>query len=207
MDALPYIDREYNDVKDEVDLLIKEEMGLFQPRDYLAHLEPMPDKLFKDDALLAAEQERVRTKKPLRVIDSERYGLVIPEDDTTEEDLQELIKRLQISIHYQSVREANLNLANQYGPNSWLSYANRLDSRSQALAGELEQIKNEISSINQQRQRSQTSVEVQLRQLEAEWLSLTEKNFHIQQACINLEHQKNALEAMLANGTDSNSHA
>jgi len=87
IDALPYLDKEYDALKLEVDLLIKSEMTTLaselqkqQPapvlQQYLDKLGPSYEP-FADHPVLQAEFKRVAAKQPLQAIDLARYQVSI----------------------------------------------------------------------------------------------------------------------------------
>ena len=102
IDALPYVDSQYNDpkMKQRVDQLVQAEMETFAPRDYVAHLpqyEPnfevrargarplaghdahrLPLLLCQDHPLLQAEWMRICDQQPMSRIDTSRYALDAP---------------------------------------------------------------------------------------------------------------------------------
>jgi len=102
IDALPYVDSQYNDakMKKRVDQLVQAEMKTFAPRDYVAHL-PQYEPNFEvraggawppaghethhlllllrqDHPVLQAEWMRVCDQQPMSKIDTSRYALDPP---------------------------------------------------------------------------------------------------------------------------------
>lgn len=79
VDALPYIDRQYNDpaLKAQVDALVAAEMASFKPKDYL---EPWPshEPNFEHTQLLEGEWMRLCEKQPMPKMDMSRYSLDPP---------------------------------------------------------------------------------------------------------------------------------
>ena len=80
VDALPYIDGQYNDpkIKAEVHRLIAEEMQTFKPeKDYLAPW-PAHEPNFDASTLLQADWMRVCDGQPMSKFDTSRYQLDPP---------------------------------------------------------------------------------------------------------------------------------
>ena len=74
IDALPYMDSQYNNpqMKQKVDQLIEAEMRTFRPsRDYLERW-PMYEPTFDDHPLLQSEWMRVCDQQPMPKIDTSR---------------------------------------------------------------------------------------------------------------------------------------
>ena len=78
VDALPYVDRQYNDpaLKAQVDAMIEAELKTFKPsRDYLAHLPELHEPNFDDHPLLQAEWMRVCEEQPMSKMDTSRWRI------------------------------------------------------------------------------------------------------------------------------------
>lgn len=87
MDALSYIDKDYDDprIKQVVHSLIEEEMAAFEPPDYLAD-KPVPKTRFQSH-LLKAEWARARAGHPMDTMDTSRYDLQPPKGAAAEDEM------------------------------------------------------------------------------------------------------------------------
>merc|ERR1712226_780515 len=89
----------------------------------------------------------------------------------------------------------NLDLMLDYGAESWKQYNEVLQDMLTRVQGQLADVKKSIQEVNWSRKNQQTLVGDRLKQLETNWVGLVSKNYEIEQALINMEHEFNYLKS------------
>jgi hypothetical protein len=107
VDALGYVDAEYSDphAQQEVQRLIRAEMGAFAPRDYLAYL-PEYAPTFGGHSRLQTEFKRVAAGVPLDAVDFSRYQVTAPAGKraASVEAWEKAVRHLRTSVEHESNR-------------------------------------------------------------------------------------------------------
>lgn len=191
VDALPYVDKEYNDpsMRAQVHALIQAEMQAFKPeKDYLEPW-PMHEPTFEANPMLQAEWIRVCSEAPMPKIDTSRYQLDPPPPGLTKDPAawQRAIENAQAQLENQGTRLGNLELLQQHGAKLWLASLNQTDAASKALAREDAALAASIEAINRKRKADQLGAAPHLARLEAEWVSGVKKNLEIASQVLKLE--------------------
>ena len=191
VDALPYVDKEYNDpsMQAQVHALIQQEMRTFKPeKDYLAPW-PMHEPTFEANPMLQAEWIRVCSEAPMPKIDTSRYQLDPPPPGLTKDPAawQRAIENAQAQLENQGTRLGNLELLNQHGAKLWLASLNQTEAASKALAREDAALAASIEAINRKRKADQLGAAPHLARLEAEWVGGVKKNLEIEAQILKLE--------------------
>ena len=191
VDALPYIDKEFNDpdMQVRVRALIQEEMRSFKPEtDYLAKW-PMYEPSFDANPLLQAEWIRVCSEAPMSKIDTSRYQLEAPPPGLAKDPdaWRRAIDNAQAQLENQGTRLGNLELLQQHGAKLWLASLNQTEAASRALAREEADLTARIDSINRKRKADQLQAAPQLARLEENWIGGIKKNLEIEAQCLRLE--------------------
>jgi len=163
LDALPYIDFEYNDpaMKAQVDALVKEEMdrSTLLPSDYLdrkPHLK-MPEFKFVNSVFWEAECARLASGSPAAAMDVARYRceppkiaftdaktgkpkpLTEPQTWTESERLEAItawtkaVLNAQAQLQHQTERLLNLELLKKFGGMSWKTHNEHLLAIQQSI--------------------------------------------------------------------------
>ena len=191
VDALPYVDMQYNDpaMKRKVDELVEAEMRTFRPdRDYLERW-PMHEPNFDDHPLLQAEWMRVCDRQPMSTIDTARYQLDPPPAELQSDPSawQRAVHNAQAQLEHQHTRIGNLELLQQHGAPLWRAHLNALDVSSGQLKRAEGDVAEQIEIVNRKRKTEQLAAGPRLVALEAEWVDGIKKNLEIEAACLRLE--------------------
>ncbi|KAL5059346.1 hypothetical protein RYX36_030950 [Vicia faba] len=158
IDALPYINDDYNDprVKIKVDRLVKEELhrNSKKPVDFLKDFPHFPTFIFEDYPMIGREYERVRAGRPPISLDRSRYELELPPINKRNDEIawKLALQKDQRLLQYQTMRIENLDLLLKYGLDAWKQHNLRLEvylSRMQKLAQEQN---DKIEKVNRERE-------------------------------------------------------
>ncbi|KAJ1915341.1 hypothetical protein IWQ60_008466 [Tieghemiomyces parasiticus] len=211
VDALPYIDRDYDDpaVKAQVDALLAAEMKNGRPdsEQYLGHL-PSPPEPFKNSEVLQTEYQRITSGRKLPPLDHSRYDIPADHDNddhhqndpASAESLLRKIARIKTQQQYQLQRlRSQEQLGGKDhrggGPATWRAYNDEL----QALQTAAERVRAEVESaqvaVNQARAIEQGQAEPILTSIAAQWTETTTCNIQIQLACAYLENELEQMDA------------
>ncbi|CAG5105594.1 Oidioi.mRNA.OKI2018_I69.chr1.g2271.t1.cds [Oikopleura dioica] len=199
IDALPYFDRGYDDpgVREAAMELIEREMHKFPPtKNYLEHL-PAPDHDKFLTPLMKAELARITSKKPMELMQTERYTLPAPTPGLRHdpEAWNKAVENSKAQLQHQLVRIENLELMADYGAQAWLKYNETLNQMVSDAQNKLQQIRKDIQEVNWQRKDTQQRAGQTLSRLENEWATLVHKNYEIEEVLIKLENEKNNMKA------------
>jgi len=197
VDALPYIDSQYNNprMKAHVDALIEAELKTFRPSG--DHLErwPMYEPNFEDHPLLEVEWMRVCDGQSMPKIDTSRYALdPPPPGQQTDPDAWRLaVQNAQSQLEHQGTRLGNLELLQQHGAQLWRAHLDVLDKASASFARASEDLNGRVETLNRKRKAEQLAAGPRLAELEAEWVGGVKKNLEIESQCLKLEAECAAL--------------
>ena len=191
VDALPYIDGQYNDpaLKAQLHALIAEEMKTFKPeKDYLAAFPPY-EPSFEGTSLLQADWMRVCDGAPMSKIDTSRYQLDPPPASAARDPAawQLAVDNAKAQLENQATRLVNLELLQQHGAKLWVAQCNSLEASGKQLDRAEGAISGRIEELNRKRKADQTSVAPTLHGLQGEWLTLVKKNLEIEAQTLKLE--------------------
>lgn len=188
VDALPYVDREYEARKAEVDLLIEQEMSQMEPRDYLEPLGPVHEP-FSKSARLREEYERVAAGRSAVPLDMSRYAAPEPPANRKKNvgEWREAVANAEAQLEQQEVRLMNLELLNKYAANVWVRHNAAAEATKKRTEMALEAYREEITKVNQQRKEEQLTAGSSLHHLKMQWYELVAKNRLIQADCTRLE--------------------
>ncbi|ORX84541.1 breast carcinoma amplified sequence 2 [Anaeromyces robustus] len=187
IDALPYIDKEYDDpeMKKYVDNLIEEELKVTVKKD-TSEL-PETIELFENDEILKNEMERIKNGEPFPLLDTIRYRLSDPQDHSNVDEWVNAVENSEAQLEHQYNRLINLELLNKFGANAWRYNNFQLEQILNEIKQKVDDKKNKIVDINKERKYLQTKSEAKLQQLEQQWNENVSKVLEIEAACHNLE--------------------
>jgi len=191
VDALPYIDNEYDEpgMKEMVMTMIEDEKKRYRPtKNYLEHMAPLQLHRFETE-VMKKEYDRMAQRLPMELLSMKRYELPPPPvgklTDLTA--WNECVDNSYSQLEHQATRISNLELMQEYSCESWKSYLQILQRMMKSSKKQLQDLKKQIQETNWFRKTTQTEVGEQLRRLESSWVGLVSKNYEIEQACIALE--------------------
>jgi len=201
IDALPYIDHQFNDsaLRQQVERLIAVELKTFSPSpDALAHL-PLREPNFEGYPMMQAEWLRVCAEEPMPTMDVSRYQLD-PPPRAKQGDVaawNHAVDNAQAQLEHQGTRLDNLELMQQYGANLWLAHLNGLEVASKRQAAENAELSTSIEGLNRARKAEQMKLGPKLARLEAGWVDGVKKNLEIEAQCMQLEQECTMLRRSL----------
>ena len=197
IDALPYIDKEYEQpgVRDAALALIEEECRRYRPtKNYLDYL-PLEVAAF-ETAIMRAEFERLSARQPMEMLSMKRYELPTPaagqKNDITA--WNDSVENSLAQLEHMSTRIENLELLEKFGANGWKSHNELLSKMVESAQKHLSNLRREIQETNWQRKSDQMSISVKLQSANDEWNDLVHKNFDIEAACLKLQQEIRILE-------------
>ncbi|KDQ20548.1 hypothetical protein BOTBODRAFT_124185 [Botryobasidium botryosum FD-172 SS1] len=192
-DSLPYYDRDlelHPSLRALVDAEIARELKRLPPPSLDDPRIPPDVELFANNPLLAAELVRVQSNQPLSALDSSRYQLPGPlGEGPTEADWKAAVQNAKAQLQHQQSRETNLSLLQTYGANAWKIHNYLLESEATRLDKALEELKEQVTTVNRDRKNFQTHVGKQLTAMETRWTELISTVLQIELANIFLEGQ------------------
>ena len=106
----------------------------------------------------------------------------------------ECVENSQAQLEHQSLRIQNLELMSIYGAEAWKMYNNILVQMIDQAQKQLVQLRKQIQEINWQRKNEQGIAGAKLKSLEESWVGLVSKNYEIERACAELEHEIQELD-------------
>ncbi|KAF8334290.1 breast carcinoma amplified sequence 2 [Cantharellus anzutake] len=190
-DSLPYIDVDIDnpELKAKVDAEIARELKRV-PKNPDDHRIPPEIKLFANNALLAAELERVSKREPLHALDSDRYSLSAPsKPDVSEDEWTEALNNAYAQQEHQRSRLETLSLLQNYGSNAWRLHNYMLEADAKAIEADLERARERVTEINRERKNSQLQFGKTLNSLENRWTELVSNVIQLELANASLEVQ------------------
>ncbi|CAJ0599486.1 unnamed protein product [Cylicocyclus nassatus] len=186
VDALPYLDTEYNDADRQTALrLIDQECKIFRPtKNYLKHL-PVPD----FDAFLTPcmmkEHARMSKKQEMPKLDMSRCELPCPAGTSRAGDKvqwRKAIKNAKAQNEHLVMRQINLELMEEYAPESYLRRNKELEQLCTEAEKELRKTKEQVMEIHARRKMAQLDAGRQLKELEGSWVAMVTNNYRMELA-------------------------
>ena len=176
--------------------MVEDETRRYRPtKNYLDHLPPLNLNSFETD-LMKTEFERLSNRQAMDTLSMKRYELPTPPPGkmTDVQAWSECVENSEAQLEHQRTRIMNLDLMLDYGGESWKLYNEVLQDMLNKTQSQLADVKKNIQEINWSRKNQQTQVGERLKQLEGNWVGLVSKNYEIEQAVINMEHEYQMLK-------------
>ncbi|KAJ1976128.1 hypothetical protein H4R35_002834 [Dimargaris xerosporica] len=209
VDALPYVDREYEEprMKRLIDQLIEDEMRAhkFDASKHAGRLPPAAPKLFASSSLALADAlDRVSAGQKLPALDTQRYALPVPSSDTSDDESAVMewakaVANAQAQLAHQSTRVGNLELLQQHGNSVWLLVNHVLQRQQDAAQTRVNALDAATLDLNKQRKLDQTMQYPRLQALEHEWMDTVSRNIQLELVC---KHMETELAQMAAYETE-----
>eukprot|EP00158_Paraphelidium_tribonemae_P005681 Partr_v1_DN27462_c1_g1_i1_m72076 putative Breast carcinoma amplified sequence 2 len=194
LDSLPYVDREYEEMKDQVDALVaSEKRSLNLPpesQEILARF-PSASTFFTQSPLLSLDMERVASGKPLSPLPEFSLDNIV---DSQKPKSVEAVSRASESVclqfEYLKNSLVNMELLSKFGSNAWLlqnhaserlvrDYEKAAEANVQAIAG-----------VNRKRKLAQIEAGRELMALEERWIGLVNSKLQVELANEELEKKQ-----------------
>lgn len=209
VDALPYIDTQLGstEVAQQVKALIDEEMGHFEPRDYLEKL-PAPELPFLSSETMTKEFARLEAGHPFQGIDTGRYKVDIPEGDRAQDPKQWMkqAENLQMQLEYNRLRSTNLDMLDRWGNKAWIAHSCLVRKMESLVATETAGLRSSREEVNKKRKLDQISCGNELRKLNNEYEQYVQDNAETTRALWSLEAEVDRLHrTALERGLDCSS--
>jgi len=201
IDALPYLDNEYEDptVQAEVNALIESEMESLPSRNYLAHL-PLPTGLgsLSSSDFYKSEIGRMEAQQPMAKLDLSRYEVPEPPKELRRDASawKSAVNNARAQLEHQHNRLVNLELLQKYGPQAWLQQNKALDQFKSTMELEAEQAGQRASDANVKRKRAQEAGGPRIAQLSYEYQKASHENLQLATAVALLKKDTKRLKAM-----------
>ncbi|KAG9014830.1 hypothetical protein FRB94_008988 [Tulasnella sp. JGI-2019a] len=195
LDSLPYYDNDLSanhELKALVDAEIAKELKSMPPLD--PSRLPPEMQLFKDKPLLAAELERASRQESLNSLDTLRYKLPGPIDDT-ESAWRAALDNAKAQLEHQKTRQLNLSLLQTYGANAWRIHNYLTEAAAVQYEKALERLQDQTTELNRNRKNSQILAGNQLTSLETRWTELISTVLQLELANVALEGELDDLQA------------
>eukprot|EP01138_Halocafeteria_seosinensis_P007011 gb/GECG01007169.1/.p1 GENE.gb/GECG01007169.1/~~gb/GECG01007169.1/.p1 ORF type:complete len:258 (+),score=45.86 gb/GECG01007169.1/:1-774(+) len=208
-DALPYVDREYDDSKmaEYVDGLVQQEMDTMAReenislKDYEARLPAYPStREMESNPLIKNEMDRIARNEPMPQLDMSRYepDKQAPQTEKEKNDpdaWQHSIDRLKTQLESKLIEHLNLELVNKYGADGFKRNADTIEQIKNRYQHELEEIRKRSDILNKRRKRKQEEAAPRLQTLYRRWMETVDTNFHTELACLDMEKQVKRMRA------------
>ena len=146
------------------------------------HLQISPSQDITFSTAIKSELDRIRSKQPLRAIDTSRYEEPDLASDASLDEARKELQAAYTSLAYLQDRNEELALLEQYGKNAHLMQNYHLEAELKALEKELVETREAIEDLNRARKSEQEAARHELDGLEGDWKKGIEELVRIQLA-------------------------
>ncbi|KAH9407310.1 Pre-mRNA-splicing factor SPF27 [Tyrophagus putrescentiae] len=209
VDALPYIDHEYNDpeIRAAVSQMVEDETKRYKPtKNYLETLPSLPplDTTKFETEIMRTEFERIKARQPMETLSMKRYDLPPPPAGRFNDVWAwgESLENSFAQLEHQATRLHNLELMATYGTEAWKTYIAFLGQLLERSRRQLDDLRRQIQEVNLERKQSQLDAGERIKMLEESWVALVGKNYEIERACLQLEMEIAGLEKQQSQKTN-----
>jgi len=190
VDALPYIDTQLGqtEVAQQVKALIEEEMGRFEPRDYLASL-PQPELPLLSSEHMQAMFARVEAGQPMTGIDVSKYKVEAPQGNNSQDHgaWRKAAENIHMQLEYNRLRMSNLELLERWGNKAWIAHSYTVRACESILANDAGELRAVREEVNKKRKLDQVSCGNELRKLSLELEQYQRDNTEVERALHDVE--------------------
>jgi pre-mRNA-splicing factor SPF27 len=167
--SLPYIDDEYNEIKDLVDDLVKAEMKEFKNCHSFNDEET---EVFESNPTLKAEMDRTAEGVKLKAIDLTRYKIEQEKAaPSSVKDCEDYLGKQGIQHQHLALRLLNLELLERFGEGVWDRSIEELQSLISHFRKKTDENNALIVEINRKRKLDQLDAGKELTRMEHKWIN------------------------------------
>ncbi|PAV62772.1 hypothetical protein WR25_23405 [Diploscapter pachys] len=191
VDALPYLDTEYNESDRQLALrLIENECKVFRPtKNYLRHLQ-VPDYDVFLTPCIQKEFARISKKQEMPKLDMSRCELPSPAGTSKAADKaqwRKAIRNAKAQNEHLVLREINLEMLDEFGPEMYLQRNKQMEQTLIDAEKELRRAKEQVMNVHSRRKMAQMEAGAQMRQFEADWVAMITNNYKMELAIDEME--------------------
>lgn len=173
-------------MRERVDQLILEEMGNFNPPDYLADF-PLPSTTPFSEAV-SSELERLAAGGPLppRPNLYAIFDMVAPPADADADTLdawERSLARAKVAVEAQGMRAINVELMTRYGVDAWKAHVDGVDKMHASMKAHVASLQSKIDAVNAVRRSRQEPAAGKLKSLVRKWHETLDSNLQVELAC------------------------
>ncbi|CAI5445498.1 unnamed protein product [Caenorhabditis angaria] len=192
VDALPYLDTEYNESDRQNALkLIEHECKTFRPtKNYLTHLS-VPDYDAFLSTCMQKEMERINRKEEMVKLDMSRCELPPPSaaKGLDRKLWRKVLRNAKSQNEHLLIRQINLELMDEFAAESYLQRNKDLENSLTEIEKKLRKTKEEVMEIHADRKRNQLDAGNKLKQLEESWVTMVTNNYKMELATRQMSHE------------------
>ncbi|CAD6188572.1 unnamed protein product [Caenorhabditis auriculariae] len=184
VDALPYLDTEYNESDRQYALkLIEHECKVFRPtKNYLKHLAVPDFDAFLSPCMLK-EMTRISKKQEMPKLDMTRCELPPPSAKGIDKKLwRKVLRNAKAQNEHLVLRQTNLELMEEYAHESYLQRNKALEKALTETEKSLRKVKEEVMEVHATRKLAQMDAGNKLKQLETNWVHMVTNNYKMELA-------------------------
>ncbi|VDK48089.1 unnamed protein product [Anisakis simplex] len=187
VDALPYLDTDYTEADRQMALqMVENECRTFRPtKNYLRFL-PAPDLDAFLTPCMLKENARMAKKQEMPKLDMSRCELSCPSTTGRQGDKtswRKAISNAAAQNEHLRLRNLNLQLMEEYTPETMLRFNKNLECVLHNGEKELRKMREDVMNIHARRRDNQMEAGRKLKELEGKWVELVTKNYKMELAC------------------------
>ncbi|CAI2347645.1 unnamed protein product [Caenorhabditis sp. 36 PRJEB53466] len=191
VDALPYLDTDYNESDRQMAMkLVEHECKTFRPtKNYLTHL-PVPDYDAFLTPCMLKEMERMKKKEEMPKLDMSRCELPPPSavKGVDRKLWAKVLRNAKAQNEHLLMRQINLELMDEYAAESYLQRNKTMDSLLSLAEKELKKTREAVMEVHANRKAAQMKAGETVKQLEHSWVNMVTNNYKMELANRQMEH-------------------
>ncbi|ULT99305.1 hypothetical protein L3Y34_000567 [Caenorhabditis briggsae] len=183
VDALPYLDTEYNETDRQLARnLVEHECKTFRPtKNYLTHL-PVPDYDAFLTPCMLKEMSRMKKKEEMGKLDMSRCELPPPSavKGVDRKLWAKVLRNAKAQNEHLMLRQINLELMDEYAAENYLQRNKAMEQILTEAEKELRSTRDAIMEIHASRKMAQLKAGDKVKQLEQSWVSMVTNNYKME---------------------------